>query len=361
MVKNAYVHIPFCKSKCKYCSFVSYPQLELTKQYLEALQEEIKYFYKNEPLKTLYIGGGTPSVLEVSELADIIENFRFDKAAEITVELNPETLTKDYFKELKSIGVNRISLGCQTFDDEILKSIGRRHNSEQVKNSVELAFSAGFENINLDFIYGLPSQTIEGFAEDLKTAAYLDVKHISLYGLKIEDGCLFYKNPPEKLPDSDTQADMYLKAIEILTGKGFEHYEVSNFAKPGFESRHNLNYWDNNSYYGFGIAAHGYVDGVRYSNYQDFDTYFKFPHVHFLTHRVTLKEQLEEEIFLGFRECKGINVQKINEKFFIDFEKKYSQILEKYTASNHIQKTPQGYKLSDEGILVSNVILADFL
>lgn len=361
MVKNAYIHIPFCKSKCKYCSFISYPQLELKKQYLDALQKEIKYFYKNEPLKTLYIGGGTPSVLEIAELSRIIEIFKFDKAAEITVELNPETLTLDYFEGLKRIGVNRLSLGCQTFDDEILKLIGRRHNSAQVKTSVELALTAGFENISLDFIYGLPSQTAGAFAADLETAVSLGVKHISLYGLKIDEGCFFYKNQPENLPDTDTQADMYLKAIEILTGEGFEHYEISNFAKQGFESQHNLNYWNNNSYYGFGIAAHGYADGVRYSNYEDFDTYFKFPHVHYLTHRVTPQEQLEEEIFLGFRELKGINIQKINEKFSIDFEKKYSKILEKYLATNHIQKTPEGYKLSDDGILVSNVILSDFL
>ena len=361
MVKNAYIHIPFCKSKCKYCSFISYPTLELKGQYLSALQKEIKYFYENEPLETLYIGGGTPSILEINEVKNIIDNFTFSKNAEITMELNPETLNYEYLSGLKNAGINRISIGCQTFDNEILKFIGRRHNSEQVKVSVKLAQEAGFGNISLDFIYGLPNQDIESFGTDLKTAVTLGVTHISLYGLKIDEGCYFYSHYPENLPDGDIQADMYLKAIEILTSSGFEHYEISNFAKAGYESRHNLNYWDNNSYYGFGIAAHGYKDSIRYSNYEDFDTYFKFPHIHNLTHRVDKTEQIEEEIFLGFRKTEGINVEDINRKFGIDFEKKYSNVLQKYLDTKHILKTKKGYKLSDKGILVSNYILADFI
>lgn len=361
MVKNAYIHIPFCKSKCKYCSFVSYPTLELKEQYLSALQKEIQYFYENEPLETLYIGGGTPSILEIEEVKNIIDNFTFSKNVEITMELNPETLDYEYLSGLKNAGINRISLGCQTFDDEILKVIGRRHNSEQVKNSVKLAQEAGFDNISLDFIYGLPNQNIEQFISDLKTAVGLGVNHISLYGLKVEEGCYFYSHLPENLPDGDMQADMYLKAIEFLTNSGFEHYEISNFARTGYESKHNLNYWDNNSYYGFGIAAHGYKDGVRYSNYEDFDTYFKFPHIHNLTHRVDKNEQLEEEIFLGFRKMKGLDVNEINQKFGIDFETKYAKVLHKYLDTKHFIKTENGYKLSDEGILVSNYILADFI
>ena len=361
MVKNVYIHIPFCKSKCKYCSFISYPTLELKKQYLEALDKEIECFYQNEKLNTLYIGGGTPSVLEISELQRVLQNFKFEPDAEITIELNPETLTDEYFKGLRQTGVNRISLGCQTFDDEILKLIGRRHSSKQVKYAVKLAQDNGFNNISLDFIYGLPTQTIESFEDDLLMAVKLGVTHISLYGLKIDEGCYFYSNPPKDLPDNDTQADMYLKAISVLSKNGFEHYEISNFCKSGFESRHNLNYWDNNTYYGFGIAAHGYKDGVRYSNYEDFDRYLKFPHIHDLTHRVNKDEQLEEEIFLGFRKMKGLFLKDINEKFSIDFEKKYEKVLTKYLETKHILKTENGYKLSDEGILVSNVVLADFI
>lgn len=361
MVKNAYIHIPFCKSKCKYCSFVSYPALELKEQYLDALEKEIKCFYEKEFLNTLYIGGGTPSVLDVLEIEKIIENFNFEQNAEITVELNPETLTVEYFQGLKECRVNRISLGCQTFDDKILKIIGRRHNASQVIDAVTYAQQAGFENISLDFIYGLPAQTIQGFMDDLQKAVTLGVKHISLYGLKIDEGCWFYDNCPSQLPDNDVQADMYLKAIETLTDAGYEHYEISNFAKSGFQSRHNLNYWDNNTYYGFGISAHGYKDCVRYSNYEDFESYFKSPNIHNLAHRVSREEQLEEEIFLGFRKMSGINIDNINKEFNIDFEVKYRKILQKYIATNHLIKTGTGYKLSEEGILVSNVILADFI
>lgn len=325
------------------------------------MRKEIEYFYGHEELETLYIGGGTPSVLSVNEIAEIIGSFKFAKGAEITEELNPETLTAEYFTGICEAGVNRISLGCQTFDDELLKLIGRRHNSYQVKHAVKLAKDAGFENVSLDFIYGLPTQSIEGFEKDLLTAVGLGVKHISLYGLKIDEGCYFYANPPENLPDDDVQADMYLKAVEVLCANNFEHYEISNFSKHGYESRHNLNYWNNNSYYGFGIAAHGYVDGERYSNYTDFETYFKSPQVHEIIHRVSREEKLEEEIFLGFRRMSGINVSEINKKFAIDFEEKYKKILKKYLETGHLRKTENGYALTLNGVMVSNIILAEFI
>lgn len=359
MVKNAYVHIPFCKSKCRYCSFVSYPAFEKKEQYLKSLYQEIDYFYKNELLDTLYIGGGTPSVLSVNEVESIVSCFNFEEHTEITIELNPETLTYEYFAGLKKIGINRISLGCQTFDDEILKLIGRRHSSEQVKTAVKNAQNAGFDNISLDFIYGLPTQSIDCFVLDLKTAVDLGVEHISLYGLKIDDGCYFYEHLPANLPDEDMQADMYIKAIETLCD--FEHYEISNFCKKGYHSRHNLNYWNNNTYYGFGIAAHGYVEGIRYSNFCDFENYFKNPLHHAASHQLNLQEKLEEEIFLGFRRMKGINFQDINTKYNIDFEKKYSKILEKYLSGGFLEKDDYGVKLTLPGVLVSNVILSEFL
>lgn len=361
MVKNAYVHVPFCKSKCNYCSFVSFPNLDLKCSYLTALRNEILHFYNMEKLNTLYIGGGTPSLLVPDEVKNIVSMFLFENNAEITIELNPETLTLDYLKLIKTAGINRISIGCQTFDDSILKIIGRRHNAEQVSRSVKFAQTAGFDNISLDFIYGLPYQTIEGFENDLKTAVSLGVKHISLYGLKIDEGCYFYKNYPENLPDEDMQADMYMKAIEILGASGFEHYEISNFARKDFYSRHNLNYWDNNSYYGFGIGAHGYDGFTRYYNFSDFENYFENPLVHANEHILSNQEQLEEEIFLGFRRMSGINTGMINKKFDIDFDKKYSKIIEKYVSGGFISKTQVGYKLTDEGILVSNVVLSEFL
>ena len=352
-MESAYIHIPFCKSKCKYCSFVSYPKLELKEEYLSALSKEIKAHYKGELLRTLYFGGGTPSLLSADEFENIIKLFNIDKNTEITAEFNPECkITKPY-------PINRVSFGCQTFDDEILKLIGRRHNSSDIKTAVKSAKDSGINNISLDLIYGLPNQTLEMFENDINQAVSLDVQHISLYGLKLDEGCYFAKYPPKNIPDLDCQADMYLKAVNLLKDYGFEHYEISNFSKYGFYSRHNLNYWNNANYYGFGAAAHGYENNVRYSNPIDLKNYIKNPTEHAQTHTLTKQERLEEEIFLGFRKMSGIQVNKINKKFGINFEQKYSQILQKY--SEFFEKTEQSYKLNLNGILISNNILSEFL
>ena len=354
MATSVYIHIPFCKSKCKYCSFISFPMIEKKQVYLEALEKEIQHNYKGEQLKTLYFGGGTPSLLGIEDFEMLLKKFNVDGETEITTELNPETLTEEFLKGLKTIGINRLSLGCQTFDDEILKLIGRRHNSEQVKKSVEFAQNVGFKNISLDFIYGLPTQTIGGFSNDLKQAVALGIQHISLYGLKIDEGCYFYDHYPEDLPDNDLQADMYLKAVQIL--ENFEHYEVSNFGLP---SHHNLNYWNNENYYGFGVAAHGYLGNIRYSNFETLEEYLQNPLKHNIEMVLTKSEKLEEEIFLGFRKMSGVDVDFINAKFQIDFEKKYSLILEKY--KDFFVKTKKGYALTIDGTLISNSILSEFL
>lgn len=333
----------------------------MKEEYLRALKGEIQTHYKGEELKTLYFGGGTPSVLTVEEFSEIIELFNLTEGCEVTTELNPETMNLEYLSGLRHAGVNRVSFGCQAFDDGILKNIGRRHSADCVKQVVKFAKDAGFENISLDFIYGLPKQSLEGFERDLNTALGLGVQHISLYGLKIDEGCYFYEHAPKNLPDEDMQADMYLKAIEVLTTAGFEHYEISNFAQNGYQSRHNLNYWDNNSYYGFGVAAHGYEDGVRYFNTTSIDEYLKNPMKHKSQHILSKQEKLEEAIFLGFREMKGIDISKINLRFGIDFDNKYKEIVKKYVHYGYLERTDVGYRLSDSGILVSNVILAEFL
>lgn len=361
MTKNVYIHIPFCKSKCKYCSFVSYPKLELKGNYIKALINEIKNSYKGETLNTLYFGGGTPSLLTPDDFSKIIELFTINSSTEITTELNPETITLDYLKNLKSLNINRLSFGCQTFDDKILKLIGRRHNSKDVENAVVYAFNAGFDNINLDFIYGLPTQKTKDFEKDLNHALNLSVQHISLYGLKIDENCYFAKHLPQNLPDDDMQAEMYLKAIEILTENNFEHYEISNFSKSGYNSKHNLNYWNNNTYYGFGVAAHGYEGDTRYSNTTNLEEYIKNPTTHKNIHKLTKQEQLEEEIFLGFRKMDGINIEKINQKFNIDFRKKYAPIINKYVLYKFLKETNAGFALTNEGILISNTILSEFL
>lgn len=376
MVKSAYIHIPFCKSKCKYCSFVSFTNTDLIAGYIYSLLKDISDNYKGEGLKTLYFGGGTPSLIPPELLRKVIKKFNFEKDYELTLEINPDDGVKggiEYFEQLLSFGINRLSIGSQTFDDEILKLIGRRHNSDDIQKTVDLAKKAGFENISVDLIYGLPSQTLEGLKKDLDKFLELDIQHISTYGLKIEEnsywGRLYNKENNQLImpntdkvyfpPDEDTQADMYELVNDVLEANGFYRYEVSNFAKDGFESRHNLNYWNNDEYYGFGVATHGYVDGIRYYNYENLEEYMQNPSTHKYGKTLTKQEKLEEEIFLGFRKREGVNINKIKEKFGIDFEIKYKNILDKY--SDFIEKTSQGYTLNLKGVLVSNVILSDFL
>lgn len=338
---------------------MSCPDLALKSEYIESLKSQIVAEYSGEKLNTLYFGGGTPSLLEIGEVKELLELFNFEDDAEVTFEVNPESVDFQYLSALKQLGITRLSIGSQTFDDEILKLINRKHTSAQIIYAVENAKKAEFDNISLDFIYGLPSQVVNGFLADLKNAINLNIQHISLYGLKIEEGCHFYSNKPKGLADSDVQADMYLKAIEVLTNAGFEHYEISNFSQAGFNSRHNLNYWNNNSYYGFGCSASGYENGVRYQMLSDVKKYIQNPLKRDFEQKLEKEEILEEEIFLGFRKASGIHIPEINEKFGIDFNQKYAQILEKYL--EYLHKTELGYALSVEGMLISNEILAEFI
>lgn len=358
MTKSAYIHIPFCKSKCFYCSFVSFDKLELVESFIKALDEQITTEYKGEILNTLYLGGGTPSLLSPEQIKHILSHFNLSKQTEVTMEANPNDLSLDYLEQIRQLGINRLSIGVQSFDDSILKAINRRHNSKQALEAVEWAKKAGFENISLDFIYGLPNQTIEMFANDLKLAISLDIQHISLYGLKIDSDCYFAKHKPV-VPDEDTQADMFLTAIGILNNNNFEHYEISNFSKKGYNSRHNLNYWNAENYYGFGCAASGYVGNYRYTNLLSVEDYIKNPLSKYSKCELSEQEQLEEKIFLGFRKFSGIDVEEINKQFNIDFNKKYSDILSSY--DKYFVKTKKGYAFNVDGALISNVILADFI
>lgn len=357
--QNAYIHIPFCNSKCFYCAFISTCNLKLETGYLISLLKDIDTNYQKNVLSTLYYGGGTPSLLPLEHVKKIQNKFILDKNSEVTFEINPENVSIQYLQGLKDIGINRLSIGIQSFNNSILKLIGRKHTAEQGLTTIELAQNVGFDNISLDFIYGLPTQSLEGFINDLKTAINLGIPHISLYGLKIEENSVFGKKTPKNLPNEDSQADMYLEAINIL--KDFNHYEISNFAKNGYESRHNLTYWQNRPYYGFGCGAHGYENNIRYANSFRIHEYMKTPLTRDYCHFETEEERLEEEIFLGFRISKGLNINEINKKFDIDFCQKYKDILNKYIETGHIIKTDNGFRLSNTGFLISTVILAEFL
>ena len=229
MVEFSYIHIPFCSKKCKYCSFVSFINLNLIDKYTDALLFEIQKEYDNTPQKTLYFGGGTPSLLSIEQVKKIKDRFIFQKNPEITFEINPENASLDYLKGLYDIGINRISLGIQTFNDKNLEETGRRHSSKESLLAIENAINSGFKNISIDLMYGLNNQTIKDFEKDLDIANSLNITHISTYGLKIEEGTYYYKFVPKNLPDEELQADMYKLAIEKLTN--FNLYEISNFAK----------------------------------------------------------------------------------------------------------------------------------
>ncbi len=360
MTEYCYIHIPFCKSKCKYCSFVSFACTDKMTGYSYSLMKEISENYRGEKLKTLYIGGGTPSLLPLNLLGKIINKFNFGDVYEFTIEVNPDDITQDTVKIYRDFGINRVSVGVQSFEDDILKEIGRRHNSQAAISAVDTLYNNGFSNISIDLIYGLPGQTSEGFLKDLRLAVSLPVSHISLYGLKIEENSYYYTHLPTDVPDDDIQADMYLAACNFLEQSGFEQYEISNFSRNGAFSRHNMNYWYNNTYYGFGVSAHGYVEGFRYYNTSDIDEYIANPVCSEYAHHVTEKERLEEEIFLGLRKTEGINIFDINKKFNIDFECKYKNVIEKYSPEFMCKKS--GYlSLTRKGFMLSNIILSEFI
>lgn len=360
MPKNCYVHIPFCSSKCNYCSFVSFPCLEKMTGYVFSLLKEISENYNCEPLETLYIGGGTPSLLSVDLLSKLIKKFNFAQGAEITIEVNPEDVSREKIESYLKIGINRISMGVQSLDDNILKICGRRHSAQKALEAIDVISTTGCRNLSVDLIYGLPEQTLEGFLNDTKRLMGCPITHISLYGLKIEDNSAFALKTPKNLPDDDAQADMYIEVCDLLQKNGFLQYEISNFAKDGYSSKHNLNYWNNNEYYGFGVAAHGYVDGFRYYNTSSIDDYMAKPHVAEYAHHVTVQEALEEEIFLGMRRSSGINILDVNSKYGIDFEKKYESVLKKFD-EEFIKRENNRISFASKGFMLSNVILSEFI
>ncbi len=361
MTSHAYIHIPFCIRKCRYCNFVSGADIQLKDEYINSLTYQIKKQYKNEELKTLYIGGGTPSLLETKNIEGLISLFKISSNAEITLEVNPETVDENKFKLFKQLGINRISLGVQTFNGKILNKIGRLHDEKTIYKALNNLKNAGFSNISIDLIYGLPNQNLSDVKNDIKKALELDITHISTYGLKIEKNSYFGKNLPNNLPDDTMQETMFLYICEALEKNSFKHYEISNFAKLGYASRHNLCYWQNKNYYGFGVNASGYIGDIRYKNQSDLKKYILNPLDREEETVLTAKEKLEEEIILALRLNNGINIDNINKKYNIDFEKKYSVILNNYKKLNLLTAENGTVKLTKKGILLSNEVMCEFI
>ncbi len=361
MTNHAYIHIPFCIRKCRYCDFVSGADIQLKNEYINSLIVQIKEQYENEELKTLYIGGGTPSLLDVRDMEKILSLFKPAENAEITLEANPETVDENKFKHFKQLGINRISLGVQTFNGKILNEIGRLHGEKIIYKSLNNLKNIDFSNISIDLIYGLPNQNLSDVKNDIKKALELDITHISTYGLKIEKNSCFGKNPPDNLPDDIMQEKMFLYICETLKENNFEHYEISNFAKHGYASQHNLCYWQNKNYYGFGVNASGYIGDIRYKNQSDLKKYILNPLDREEETVLTAQQKLEEEIILALRLNNGINIDNINKKYNINFEKKYSAILNKYKKLNLLTAENGTVKLTQKGILLSNEVMCEFI
>lgn len=310
-----YVHIPFCKRRCAYCDFFSTTLLERRAEYIEALLKEIKE-RKNEagePIRTIYLGGGTPSTLEAGDVARILETIGTEEAEEITMEANPGDITLEYLQAIRATGVNRLSIGIQSFNNDLLQLIGRRHNAEQAIAAVHMAQEAGFDNLSIDLMYALPTQTMAQWKADIETALQLNVQHISSYGLMYEEGTALTQRVTagELSPiDEEKELAMYDYLCQRLKEAGFAHYEVSNFALPNRQAKHNSSYWNGTPYIGVGAGAHSYIGRVRSWNPEDLEAYIsgiKAGTLQRESETLTDKDIYNERIMLGLRTSQGAN------------------------------------------------------
>ncbi|MDD2504839.1 MAG: radical SAM family heme chaperone HemW [Bacilli bacterium] len=321
-MKSIYIHIPFCKNICSYCDFCKmlYTSRD-AKRYLAALKNEVEEYYLNEPVKAIYIGGGTPSILDLEELEylfQILETLKKREDCEITYECNPDDINDELIKLLKINGINRISIGVQSFDLDKLKFMERISIYEDIKNKMELIKENGIENISLDLMYAIPGETLETLKKDVKKFLKLNPEHISTYSLIIENNTKIkikgYQNINE-----DLEAEMYNYICKKLKSKGYIHYEISNFSKDGYFSKNNLTYWNNKEYYGFGLGASGYINGFRYENTKNIDAYCNGEYRK-NEELLSKQELMEYELMLGLRKTRGINLQEFFDKYEVNVQ-----------------------------------------
>lgn len=363
-----YIHIPFCVQKCAYCDFLSAPaDAAVREQYIEALKEEIrqqKSFGSEYKVLSIFIGGGTPSILEGSQIAGILKEIRnyfaVEAEAEITIECNPGTLSEDKLSCYKKSGINRLSLGLQAADNQELKLLGRIHTYEEFLEGFSLARKLGFGNLNVDLMSALPGQTRDSWQETLRRVTALNPEHISAYSLIIEEGTPFYERykPGGReeylLPDEDMERQMYYDTGEILGAAGYERYEISNYAKPGFTCRHNLGYWERREYLGLGLGASSLIKGVRYHNHRKLSAYLKGDYTHEEVQKLTRREVQEETMFLGLRKTEGVLLTE-------ELLEVYKGTLQRLQKKGLLLWEGGRVRLTDLGIDVSNYALAEFL
>lgn len=369
-----YIHIPFCIKKCEYCDFVSYCNKEkYVPQYINALKKEIKNNINKEyKITTIYIGGGTPSSIEENYIADIIETIKLNmndenlkefKNVEVTIEVNPGTVTEKKLETYKEIGINRLSIGLQETHDELLKSIGRIHTYEEFLKTYNLARKIGFNNINVDLMIALPNQTIQDIKENLEKIIKLNPEHISVYSLILEEGTPFYNKYNEnkiRLPDEELERNMYWYVKNTLENNGYVHYEISNFSKKGFESKHNMNCWNQEEYLGFGVAAHSYNNKIRYSNTNSIEEYIKGSNK-IIHEKQTLEDMQKEYMLLGLRKIEGINIQKFKNKFAQNPIFIFKEQLSKLVDEELIIVDGNEIKLTNKGLDLANIVWEEFV
>ena len=368
---SAYVHIPFCTQICYYCDFSKvFIKNQPVDSYLEHLLEEF-CSYDIQKLRTLYIGGGTPTALSASQLEVLLkgltENLDLSVLEELTIEANPGDLDADKIAVLKNSAVNRVSLGVQTFDNKMLKKIGRSHLEKDIYENIDRLKLAGFDNISIDLIYALPGQTMEQVKENVAKAIGLDIPHMSLYSLILENHTVFMNRMRRgklPLPKEELEAEMFEYIIAELEGAGFEHYEISNFSKPGFESRHNLMYWDNAEYYGIGAGASGYVNGIRYKNHGPIRHYLSAVeegNARITEEHLSQKEQMEEEMFLGLRKKSGVSMARFEEKFGRSFDELYDEIVRDLVQKGLMQIEGDRVRMTKRGLFLGDTVAERFI
>ena len=368
---SAYVHIPFCTQICYYCDFSKvFIKNQPVDSYLEHLLQEF-HSYDIQKLRTLYIGGGTPTALSAPQLETLLDgltkNLDLSVLEELTIEANPGDLDADKIAVLKNSAVNRVSLGVQTFDDKMLKKIGRSHLEKDIYENIDRLKLAGFDNISIDLIYALPGQTMDQVKDNVEKAITLDIPHMSLYSLILENHTVFMNRMRRgklPLPKEELEAEMFEYIIEELERSGFEHYEISNFSKPGFESRHNLMYWDNAEYYGIGAGASGYVNGVRYKNHGPIRHYLsavEAGNARVTEEHLSQREQMEEEMFLGLRKKSGVSITRFEEKFGTSFEDLYGQVVRDLCHQGLLQVEGQQIRMTKKGLFLGDTVAEQFI
>lgn len=375
-----YVHIPFCKQKCYYCDFISYANKEeKTKEYVKCIQKEIeieskKYSKDEYEITTIYFGGGTPSYISAIYIENIINviklNYNVKDNAEITIEINPGTVNEEKILIYEKIGINRVSIGLQTTNDKLLKQIGRIHTYEEFLNCYKLVSKSKIDNINVDLMLALPNQTIEDLEESLQKVINLKPNHISLYSLILEEGTKLEKMVSEnivKLPEEDMEREMYWKTKRILEKNGYNHYEISNFAKEGYKSKHNMNCWSQKEYLGFGVAAHSYVNRKRYCNTNNIEEYISNIKKGKIENNRTVCEiqnkidEQKEFMMLGLRKIDGIDIQEFKNKFVENPIYVFHKELEKLVNKDLVEIDLDKIKLTNKGLDFANLVWEEFV